>query len=119
VPWLLTDYVISPAEMQGEYAEKLLLHSRGYYVNDYVRLFPSHPPTPPAKSPTDSRSERARVGLPAKGPVLVNLNNLYKVSPQVFALWMKIMQQVPKATLTLLALPENARPYLRICGGDA
>jgi predicted O-linked N-acetylglucosamine transferase (SPINDLY family) len=51
--------------------------------------------------------------------VLVNLNNLYKVSPQVFALWMKIMQQVPKATLTLLALPENARPYLRICGGDA
>ncbi len=115
VPWLLTDCVISPPEMQGEYAEKLLLHSRGYYVNDYVRLFPSHPPTLPANSPTNSHlaRERARVGLPAKGPVLVNLNNLYKVSPQVFALWMEIMKQVPKATLTLLALPEDARPYLR------
>ena len=125
----------------GEYAEKLLLHARGYYVNDYVasmpqkswtltlnqnlnhgnrerlrgkhssnviyivafdkkhtraltfenlcqRLFPSHPPTPPTNSPANSHlaRERARVGLPAKGPVLVNLNNLYKVSPQVCTL---------------------------------
>ena len=112
VPWLLTDRVISPPEMQAEYSEKLLLHARGYYVNDYVRLFPSHPPAPPTRQRL--ARERVRVGLPAKGPVLVNLNNLYKVSPQVFALWMRVLLLVPQASLTVLALPEDARPFLQL-----
>lgn len=37
---------------------------------------------------------------------------LYQVSPTVFGLWMRVLRHVPQATLTVLALPEDARPYL-------
>jgi hypothetical protein len=34
-------------QTQSHYTEKLLFHARGYYVNDYARLFPGYPPPPP------------------------------------------------------------------------
>jgi hypothetical protein len=36
-----------------------------------------------------------------------------QVSPEVFALWMQILRRLPFATLTVLALPEDARPHLQ------
>jgi len=66
----------------------------GYYVNDYLRLFPSHPAPPTERDLSSGSLAREQVDFPRKGPVLVNLNNLYKVSPQVFALWVRVLRRL-------------------------
>jgi protein O-GlcNAc transferase len=123
IPWLLTDRVISPPEAQHEYSEKLLLHSRGYYINDYARLFPSHP-KPPPRAQRDLSAARARVGFSRKGPVVVNLNNLYKVSGIGCGFWrcafVSLARSLSRArtrSLFLSLSPDPSHPNPLACFG--
>jgi predicted O-linked N-acetylglucosamine transferase (SPINDLY family) len=63
--------------------------------------------------PTDDRMEtpvdipgRAACGLPAQGFVFCDFNQLYKLTPAIFAVWMRILRQTPGSVLWLL---ENNR----------
>lgn len=57
---------------------------------------------------------RRKHGLPTlPGPVFVNLNNLYKLTPQLFASWLSILAASPtNATLSMLSLPSEAAHHL-------
>ena len=117
VPFLLTDALVSPPELRAAYSEHLLYLPRSYYVNDYAR---SHRDQPSAahisqlhqavrtagapggllrerRGPGQvgpGRQLRASWGLPNDGPLLCNLNNLYKLSPDVFALWLRVRPSI-------------------------
>ena len=45
---------------------------------------------------------RASVGLPDDAVVLACFNNIYKITPGVFACWLRILRRVPQAVLWLL-----------------
>jgi predicted O-linked N-acetylglucosamine transferase (SPINDLY family) len=49
-----------------------------------------------------SRFTRDAVGLPADAVVLASFNNIYKVTPAVFACWLRILQRCGRAVLWLL-----------------
>jgi predicted O-linked N-acetylglucosamine transferase (SPINDLY family) len=51
---------------------------------------------------------RADAGLPAKGFVFCNFNNAYKLTPETFDSWMRILNQVEGSVLWLL---ESPAPY--------
>lgn len=112
VPYLATDIVISPPELSPSYTEKLLLLPT-YYINDYANQFPNDPPKQ-ARSGRATSEARGRLGLPTlDGPVFVNLNNLYKVSPDMFKMWLSIIRSSPaNATLSVLSLPSDAVKHL-------
>jgi hypothetical protein len=70
---------------------------RSYYVNDYRHHFPRVPPPPPPAGPPRGRL-REDHGLPAAGPLLCNFNNLYKLSPDVFELWLQVRAATVRVT---------------------
>jgi predicted O-linked N-acetylglucosamine transferase (SPINDLY family) len=88
--YLIGDPIVTPAEHAGDYAETLALLPHSYQVNDRER--------PIADTPS-----RADLGLPRTGVVLCCFNSGYKFNPEVFDAWMKILAEVPDATLWLLA----------------
>lgn len=89
-----TDYVIADATVlpDSEYAnwtEQPVLMPASYYPNDRSR------PNPPADA------DRAAHLLPADGTVFACFNNPFKISPDIFAVWMDILREAPGSVLWL------------------
>jgi predicted O-linked N-acetylglucosamine transferase (SPINDLY family) len=71
-----------------------------YQCNDGTRPIP----VPPS---------RASVGLPDEAIVLCGFNQPYKISPEVFDVWCRILRQVPDSVLWLLMWNKDAPMALR------
>lgn len=55
---------------------------------------------------------REEYGLPAKGFVFCCFNQTYKITPDVFAVWMRLLQNVPESVLWLVEGPSLAKENL-------
>jgi len=88
--YLLADPVIIPAETRDHYAEKIA-YLPSYQVNDSKRII------------ADRSFARAELGLPASGFVFCCFNASWKITPETFASWMRILTAVPDSVLLLLA----------------
>ncbi|BDG75234.1 tetratricopeptide repeat protein [Roseomonas fluvialis] len=84
--WMICDSVVVPADQADHYAPRPLPLDGLYQAND-----DSAPPPAPA-----SRTDE---GLPDDAFVLACFNNFYKITPDVFAAWMRILHGLPKALL--------------------
>jgi predicted O-linked N-acetylglucosamine transferase (SPINDLY family) len=91
IDYILVDEFIVPQEMQPCFSEKLVHLPGCYQVNDRQRAIA--PVTP-------SRSD---CGLPDEGFVFCSFNSNYKITPEVFSVWMKLLAAVPGSVLWLLA----------------
>ncbi len=89
--YLIADPVVVPPDRQADYAEKIVYLQYCFQANDDRRVIASRKPA------------RADAGLPASGFVFCCFNNSYKITPQVFGLWMDLLHQVPGSVLWLLA----------------
>ena len=90
IDYLLADPVIIPTETREHYAEKIA-YLPSYQVNDSKR------------SIAERTFARAELGLPASGFVFCCFNASWKVTPETFASWMRILTAVPDSVLLLLA----------------
>ncbi len=96
VDYLIGDATVTPLAHAADYAETLALLPGSYQVNDRTR--------PIADTPA-----RDTLGLPRKAVVLCCFNSGYKLNPDVFDAWMKILAEAPDAVLWLLARPGDER----------
>ncbi|MBV9889763.1 MAG: hypothetical protein JO090_02610, partial [Rhizobacter sp.] len=64
---------------------------------------------PLAPSPLD----RAAADLPHNGFVFCSFNNSFKITPDAFALWMRLLQRVPRSVLWLIEANATAAANLR------
>jgi predicted O-linked N-acetylglucosamine transferase (SPINDLY family) len=88
-------------DQQHFYDEKIIHLPDSYQANDDRRVIA--PDTP----------SRAEAGLPADGFVYCCFNNPYKITPEIFASWMRIMAAVPGSVLWLLANDADSIARLR------
>ncbi|MGE5088108.1 MAG: tetratricopeptide repeat protein, partial [Candidatus Levyibacteriota bacterium] len=95
VDYLIGDAIVTPPQHAADYAETLALLPGCYQVNDRARGI--------ALAPT-----RDVLGLPPEAVVLCCFNNSYKINPEVFDAWMKILAEVPEAVLWLLARDDDS-----------
>src|SRR4029079_11496115 len=56
---------------------------------------------------------RADVGLPENGFVFCSFNNNYKITPEIFAVWMRLLAAAPESVLWLLEDNETASRNLK------
>lgn len=107
IDYLIGDRVVTPAEGAAGYAEKLVLLPGCYQPNDRKR--------PVARTPA-----RAALGLPDIGLVFCCFNQSFKILPEVFAAWLRLLDAVPGSVLWLLASPaaENLRRAAAASGVD-
>jgi predicted O-linked N-acetylglucosamine transferase (SPINDLY family) len=94
--YILADDVVIPPGEERFYDEKVVRLAGSYQVNDdrgrTVAAIPS----------------RMGAGLPPKGFVFCNFNQAYKLTPETFAGWMRILTRVDGSVLWLL---EEVAPF--------
>jgi predicted O-linked N-acetylglucosamine transferase (SPINDLY family) len=92
-PWydyIFTDRFSLPDRLRSFYTERPLHMPHMAFPSDTTRL-------PAGPTPT-----RAECGLPGKGFVFCCFNTSYKILPDVFSIWMRLLAAVPESVLWLL-----------------
>jgi predicted O-linked N-acetylglucosamine transferase (SPINDLY family) len=92
LPWI--DFVVTDRFTLPEATAPYVTERPVYVDGSMIPLF--HQPI------TTSRFTRDSVGLPADAVVLASFNNIYKVTPALFACWLRILQRCGRAVLWLL-----------------
>lgn len=87
--YILADRVVIPPGEEGFYAEQVVTLPNSYQCNDHKRLIAPGP-------------GRGVCGLPQKAVVFCNFNSSHKLTPGMFAAWMRIMAAVPDSVLWLV-----------------
>lgn len=90
VDYILADRYVIPVEHQRFYSEKVVWLPDSYQANDTQRQIGKTTPT------------RAECGLPASGFVFCCFNNNYKITPDIFEVWMRLLTEVSGSVLWLL-----------------
>ncbi len=100
--YLVADHVVVPEDQECWYAEKLVFMPGSYQVNDGGQAIAGTTPT------------RASLGLPDEAFVFCCFNQLYKMEPETFGAWMRILKAVPGSVLWLQAGHPAAEQRLRL-----
>jgi predicted O-linked N-acetylglucosamine transferase (SPINDLY family) len=87
--YLLADETVIPLPSQCHYAEKVVYLPHCYQANDALRVIAPQP------------FSRSACGLPEAGFVFCCFNNNYKITPETFDGWMRILKQVAGSVLWL------------------
>lgn len=99
--WVLADAQVLPQELESHFAERVWRLPHSYQPNDPDRVVDSAP------------QRRVDHGLPEHGPVLVCFNNTFKITPQVWAVWMRMLKARSDAVLWLLGSGSTTEQNLR------
>jgi predicted O-linked N-acetylglucosamine transferase (SPINDLY family) len=106
IDYLITDKTIVPVDQAQYYSEQLVYMPDCYQVNDRKRKIAS-------KIPTRSECE-----LPDDALVFCCLNTTYKITPEIFDIWMRILLQVPNSVLWLIDPGELGKKNLLVEASD-
>lgn len=97
--YILTDSFISPTDSANDYAEQLALLPNCYQPNDRKR--------PIGKTPI-----REACDLPENTFVFCCFNQTFKITPDVFSVWMRLLKAQPNSVLWLLDCNQWAKRNL-------
>ena len=100
IDYVVSDRFVTPDGSKPFYSEKLCRLPHSYQCNDRRRAAAADPGT------------RARHGLPEGRTIFGAFNQSYKIDRGSFAVWMRILQEVPGSVLWLLGQSEAARANL-------
>ena len=88
--YLIADEIVIPPESRQYYVEKIAYMPHSYQANDAKRII------------SERRFSRAELGLPEQGFVFCCFNNNYKITPQTYDSWMRVLKSVEGGVLWLL-----------------
>jgi len=96
--YLICDPIVAPPSSASFYSERIVYLSDCYQVNDSQR-----------PRPRDARNDVLhRHGLPIDKFVFCSFNNNWKITPDMFSLWVAILNAVPESILWIYIDNEEA-----------
>jgi predicted O-linked N-acetylglucosamine transferase (SPINDLY family) len=101
IDYIVADAVVIPPGAERLYSEKIVRLPGCYQPNDSTR--PLAPEPPP----------RAALGLPEDGFVFCCFNQTYKITPDIFGVWMALLRELPGSVLWLIAFNKEAPVRLK------
>jgi predicted O-linked N-acetylglucosamine transferase (SPINDLY family) len=104
--YIIADRHIIPPADEIFYSERVL-RLACYQPNDRKRVVAADTPS------------RAQVGLPAEGVVFCVFNGPQKITPEVFAVWMALLAEVPGSVLWMLCHDDAVGAHLRAVAAEA
>jgi predicted O-linked N-acetylglucosamine transferase (SPINDLY family) len=99
--YVIADAIVLPCDQQPFYSEKIVHLPDCYINNDTSRVIAPE---------TQTREE---AGLPIQGFVFCCFNNNYKITAQMFDIWMRLLHRVDGSVLWLLRENATAERNLR------
>jgi protein O-GlcNAc transferase len=109
IDYIIADRFVIPADAAQHYSEKVVYLPDCFQANDDKRRVSANVPT------------RAQCALPEQGFVFCAFHSSYKLNPEVFGIWMRLLQAVPGSVIWLVAVAEahdNLRREAQACGID-
>ena len=101
IDYLVADPVVIPEQQRRHYTEKIIYLPDSYMTGDSrLRI-------------ADRAFTRAEFGLPAEGFVFCCFNNSYKITPDLFAIWMRLLARVEGSVLWISGTNPLAEENLR------
>lgn len=88
--YLIADEIVIPPESREHYVEKIAYMPHSYQANDAKRII------------SERRFSRSELGLPEQGFVFCCFNNNYKITPQTYDSWMRVLKAVEGSVLWLI-----------------
>jgi len=107
IDYLVADRVLIPEFSRPFYSEKIIELPDSYQVNDQQRAIDPVVPS------------RIELGLPENAFVFCSFNNNYKITQEVFGLWMQLLLDKPNSVLWLLASNDAAARNLKQAAQEA
>jgi predicted O-linked N-acetylglucosamine transferase (SPINDLY family) len=101
IDYVIADTTLIPDADRTHYTEKVAYLPDTYQASDSKRRIGSRPFT------------RLESGLPEKGLVFACFNTSYKITPDVFSIWMRLLKKFEGSVLWLSQGNEAAMPNLR------
>jgi predicted O-linked N-acetylglucosamine transferase (SPINDLY family) len=101
IDYLIADAVLVPPGAEVHYAEQIVRLPDTYQINDSHYVVAEQTPS------------RADLGLPEQGFVFCCFNNSFKITAEVFAVWMRLLDNVPGSVLWLAATRNEVVSNLR------
>jgi predicted O-linked N-acetylglucosamine transferase (SPINDLY family) len=101
IDYIIADHIVIPDENRGYYSEKV-----AYLPNTYL-------PYDRRRPIAEKNATRAEQGLPDEGFIFACFSNLYKIAPEIFDVWMRLLTAVDGSVLWLLASNPAAMHNLR------
>lgn len=101
IDYILADATVIPQEHCPAYSEQVVWLPDCYLVNDDKRAISALTPS------------RGECGLPEDAFVFCCFNNGYKLGPETFAVWMRLLQTLPDGVLWLSEGNAAAQAHLR------
>ena len=101
IDYIIADKVLIPETNQQHFSEKIIYLPHCYQVNDSRKVI------------SGKKFSREEFGLPKGVFVFCCFNNNYKILPETFEIWMRILKQVDGSVLWLLEDNEWASENLR------
>lgn len=98
VDYMIADHTVIPREFQPYYTEKIIAMPHSYFVND-------HRHSSRDVLHLKDMPSRSQYGISEDAFVFCNFNQLYKIDPTIFDVWMNILKRVPNSVLWLLRFP--------------
>jgi protein O-GlcNAc transferase len=101
IDYVVADSIVIPEEEKRFYSEEVVYLPGSYQPNDAKRRI------------SDTRPMRAESGLPENAFVFCAFNANYKFSPEMFDIWMRLLQRVEGSILWILEPNAEALANLR------
>ena len=101
IDYLIADPIVVPDAERRFYAEQIVYLPDAYQCNDSRRQIAERIPS------------RAEAGLPEKGFVFCCFNSNYKIMPEMFDVWMRLLRSVENSVLWLYGEYPCAESNLR------
>jgi predicted O-linked N-acetylglucosamine transferase (SPINDLY family) len=101
IDYIVADRIVVPDEHRAFYTEKVVTLPDTYQCNDRRRAI------------ADTTPSRVELGLPQRAFVFCCFNNTNKLTPEVFAVWIRLLEQVHGSVLWLLRDNETATRNLQ------
>ena len=99
--YVIADEIVIPASSRSFYAEKVVTLPGCYQPNDRRRPIADRVPS------------RAELGLPQDAFVFCCFNNHYKLTPQMFEIWARLLAQIEGSVLWLMQNDQASADNLR------
>lgn len=100
IDFVIADRIVLPHDEQAYWSERIVHLPDCYQPNDATRRIAERTPS------------REQAGLPRDAFVFCCFNNNYKITPEVFAVWMRVLRKVPGSVLWLLEDSDGSRRNL-------
>jgi protein O-GlcNAc transferase len=98
IEYMIADDTVIPHSLRLNYQEKIISMPHSYFVNDHKNS---------SRSVVDQigMPTRSQYGLSEDSFVYCNFNQIYKIDPEIFDVWMYMLKRVPNSVLWLLRFP--------------